>query len=118
MEQDDRTIGYQDEDFGAPLVDGALPPFWKPDVDGEKKIGEVTAIRHAKIEGRDAMSVTIMGADGLDAIPIGAGLENVNWPKQIGRVLMFTFKGWEETKSGRKVRVFEVRPLRSDVLPF
>ncbi|MCJ7485285.1 MAG: hypothetical protein MUQ25_03840 [Candidatus Aminicenantes bacterium] len=125
LEDAETSDANEDAEFGPPWIDGELPPFWKPDELGERRIGEVTAVRRTKqFPGRDepGEAINLRGEAGLFAIPISVGLEGIDWRKQIGRTFLFLFKGWVEfdlpdgTKA--KMRKFVVRPKKGDGIPF
>jgi hypothetical protein len=119
MDQDEKRLSWNDADFDDPVIDGELPPFWKPDVEGEARIGEVTAVRKTKDFGRGAgEAITLRGNEGLFSLPIGAGLVDLDWRKQVGRIFLFVFKGWVELTPTTKMRKFVVRPKKGDVIPF
>lgn len=108
-----------DAEFDEPLITGDLPPFWKPEIVGEKRIGEVTAVRKTKDFGDGpGEAINLRGAVGLFALPISAGLVDIDWRKQIGRTFLFVFKGWIELSPTTKMRKFVVRPKRADGNPF
>ena len=101
--------------FGPPVIDPELPPFWKPEEPGEKRLGEVFAVRRTKDFGEGqgrGEAIYLRGPEGLYSIPIGANLKNINWHHQIGMVFLFEFKGWQELEEGNRCRTWEVRPLK------
>jgi len=111
--------GTESEEFGPPVIDGELPPFWKPEVLGERRIGEVLNVRKTKDFGEhQGEAIEIRGAEGLSSIPISVGLRGIDWHKQIGMTFMFIFNGWLELEGGTKMRKFIVRPKREDKAPF
>ncbi len=119
MDQDERFEGLGDDDFGDAVIDGELPPFWKPEQEGEKRIAEVTGVRKTKDFGKGAgEAIVLRGADGRWSLPIGAGLVEVDWRRMIGRVFMFIFKEWLELKEGTRMRKFIVKPKKGDNIPF
>lgn len=106
--------------FGAPVIDPELPPFWKPEVEGERRMGEVFAVRPTKDFGKGegrGEAIHLRGPEGLFSIPVGANLKHLNWHYQIGMVFLFEFKGWQElepSEDGEKTRCrrWIVRPLK------
>jgi hypothetical protein len=119
MDEDERFEGLGDEDFGDAVIDGELPPFWKPEDEGDKRIGEVTAIRKTKDFGRGpGEAIQLRGPEGMFSLPIGAGLSEVCWRRQVGRIFHFIFKGWVDLTDGKRVRKFIVRPKKGDGIPF
>lgn len=119
MDEDERIEGMRDEDFGNPVIDGELPPFWKPETEGERLIGEVTAVRKTKDFGRGpGEAIQLRGPAGMSSLPIGAGLSEINWHRQVGRVFLFVFKGWLDLPEGKRIRKFIVRPRKDDGIPF
>ena len=111
----------EDADFGDPVITGDLPPFWKPETVGERRIGEVTAVRKTKDFGQGqgpGEAINLRGAAGLFALPISAGLVDIDWRKQIGRIFLFVFKGWIELSPTTKMRKFVVRPKKGDGVPY
>jgi hypothetical protein len=89
-----------------------LPPFWKPETAGEALRGVVCSVRKTKFE---KPAVHLRTALGMMAVPVSAGLEDVNFEALTGRRLTITFKGLAETKSGRFVKQFRVT---AEKLPF
>jgi hypothetical protein len=89
-----------------------LPPFWKPEVVGEKVQGVVCSVRKTQFE---KPAVHFRTPTGMIAVPVSIGLEDVNFEALIGRRLTITFKGLVETKAGRQVKQFRVTAER---LPF
>ena len=121
MDKDERMRSLTDGDFGDPVINGELPPFWKPDEDGERRIGEVIGVRKTKDFGEGAgpgLAINLRGAEGLYALPVSAGLASFDWTRQVGRVFLFIFKGWQELAEGTKMRKFIVRPMRDNGVPF
>ena len=126
LEDAETSDANEDAEFGDPVITGDLPPFWKPETVGERRIGEVTAVRKTKDFGQGSgEAINLRGAAGLFALPISAGLEGVDWRKQIGRIFLFVFKGWikfeVQTLNGPveyQMRKFVVRPKKGDGVPF
>jgi hypothetical protein len=122
MSEDDRWEGLEDEDFDEALITGELAPFWKPEVEGEVRIAEVGRVRKTKDFGDGAgEAVTLRGAEGVYALPISAGLADVDWPAQRGRVFRFKFLGWfdfERDSVKYRMRKFEVKKRKGDQIPF
>jgi hypothetical protein len=111
--------GWKDEDFDEAVITGDLPPFWKPEEEGQKRVGVVMAVRKTKDFGSGpGEAIKLMGEHGLFALPIGAGLVDLDWAKQIGRTFLFVFKGWLELSPTTKMRKFVVRPKKGDGVPF
>ena len=109
----------EDSEFGDPVITGDLPPFWKPELVGDRRIGEVTAVRKTKDFGQGpGEAINLRGAAGFWALPISAGLVDIDWRKQIGRIFLFVFKGWLELSPTTKMRKFVVRPKKGDGVPF
>lgn len=101
--------------FGPPVVDPELPPFWKPEEEGEKRWGEVYAVRPTKDFGKGeprGEAIYLRGPAGLFSIPIGANLKLVNWHLMIGMVFLFEFRGWQELEEETRCRKWLVRPLK------
>jgi len=119
LEDAETSDANEDAEFGDPVIDGELPPFWKPDIDGEKRIAEVTAVRKTKDFGKGrGEAIVLRGAEGRWSLPIGAGLVEVDWRRMVGRTFMFIFKGWIELKDDTRMRKFVVRPKKGDGVPF
>jgi hypothetical protein len=110
---------WLDTDFEEPIAGGPLPPFWKPETEGEELIGEVTAVRKTKDfgEGRSGEALDVRAAGELHSIPISAALSRVDWQRYVGRVVKFVFKGWLDLDGGTRMRDIEARPKKEDV-PF
>lgn len=89
-----------------------LPPFWKPETAGEALRGVVCSVRKTQFE---KPAVHVRTAQGMIAVPVSYGLEDVNFEALTGRRLTITFKGLVETKSGRFVKQFRVT---AEKLPF
>lgn len=89
-----------------------LPPFWKPEAAGDSVRGVVCSVRKTQFE---KPAVHLRTELGMVAVPVSAGLEDVNFEALIGRRLTIAFKGLVETKSGRFVKQFRVTAER---LPF
>ena len=89
-----------------------LPPFWKPEVVGEALRGVPCSVRKTQFE---KPAVHFRTPTGMIAVPVSAGLEDVNFEALIGRRLTITFLGLAETKSGRQVKQFRVT---AEKLPF
>ena len=119
LEDAETSDANEDAEFGDPVITGDLPPFWKPETVGERRIGEVTAVRKTKDFGQGSgEAINLRGAAGLFALPISAGLVDIDWRKQIGRIFLFVFKGWIELSPTTKMRKFVVRPKKGDGVPF
>jgi hypothetical protein len=105
---------WPDDAFGAAVISGELPDFWKPDEPGDFRKGEIVAVRETKDFGdHQGRAIHVRGVDGsLVSIPISAGLESLEWRAQVGKVFKFTFMGFQKTKDGFSVRTFVVQPLR------
>jgi len=91
------------------LEPGELPPFWKPEVDGDMREGELLSIR--KLPYSEVLHVRT--GMGVIAIPISYSMEEVNFWALKGQQLRFVFKGTTETKSGNKVKLFRITKLRA-----
>ncbi|MBE3087759.1 MAG: hypothetical protein IMZ71_01375 [Chloroflexi bacterium] len=107
--------------FGPPVVDPELPPFWKPEVVGDRRLGEVRAVRPTKDfgEGRErGEAIHLVGPDtGVFSIPIGANLKLYDWKKQVGRTFLFEFAGWQNLEDDMRCRKWIVLPLKADPAP-
>jgi len=112
--------GHTPEDlFGPSVIDPELPPFWKPEKIGEKRLGEVLSVRplkdFGKGEGRGE-AIFLRGPDGLFSLPLGANLKTYNWRSVIGLVFLFEFKGWQTIEHAEsedtRCRTWLVRPLK------
>ena len=107
----------EDDEEGTLLEPGDLPPFWKPEIDGEVRQGELLSIR--KLPYSEVLHVRT--ESGVIAIPISYSMEEVNFWALKGKGLRFVYKGTTETKSGNKVKLFRITKLRSkreDEVPF
>ena len=119
LEDAETSDANEDGEFGDPVITGDLPSFWKPEIVGERRVGEVTAVRKTKDFGQGpGEAINLRGAHGLWALPISAGLVDIDWRKQIGRIFLFIFKGWLELSPTTKMRKFVVRPKKGDEVPF
>ena len=122
LEDAETSDANEDAEFGPAIITGELPPFWKPETVGERRIGEVTIVRKTKDFGKGVgEAVNLRGGAGLFSLTIGPGLADIDWRRQVGRIFLFIFKGWVEfdlpdgTKA--KMRKFVVRPRKGDGVP-
>ncbi|MBE3120022.1 MAG: hypothetical protein IMZ50_14865 [Candidatus Atribacteria bacterium] len=123
LDDAERSDANEDSEFGPPWIDGELPAFWKPEMYGERRVGEVTAVRKTKDFGKGVgEAINLRGGAGLFAIPVSAGLADIDWRRHVGRVFLFIFKGWFEFElpdgTMAKMRKFIVRPKKGDGVPF
>jgi len=91
------------------LEPGELPPFWKPEENGDMREGELLSIR--KLPYSEVLHVRT--DRGVISIPISYSMEEVNFWALKGERLRFVFKGTTETKSGNKVKLFRITKLRA-----
>ena len=105
--------GDEEEVIGTP---GDLPPFWKPLAEGEELVARLIKIKPTKF--KTALSLRRMDDGTMITVPIGAGLENYDWPRLIGKVLRFTFAGNIETKTG-EMKQFRIAVVKEgEEVPF
>lgn len=121
MRQEEETgsrKGLEDDEESSLLEPGELPPFWKPEREGENRQGELLSIR--KLPYSEVLHVRT--ESGVIAIPISYSMEEINFWALKGQRLRFVFKGTTETKSGNRVKLFRITKLRAkkldDEVPF
>ena len=86
------------------LKPGDLPPIWKPETVGEVLVGELLSIK--KLTFGDVLRIRT--AKGIEAVPQSVAMAEIDFRELIGRRLRFIFKGTVETKSGNKVKFFQI----------
>jgi hypothetical protein len=86
------------------LRPGDLPPIWKPEAIGEAQVGELLSIK--KLPFGDVLRLRT--AAGIIAIPQSVAMAEIDFREMIGRRLRFVFKGAVDTKSGNKVKLFQI----------
>jgi hypothetical protein len=92
------------------LRPGDLPPIWKPEAVGESEVGELLSIK--KLPFGDVLRLRT--AAGIIAIPQSVAMAEIDFREMIGRRLRFVFKGAVDTKSGNKVKLFQISALKKE----
>jgi len=116
-QEEDQERDTREEEEQVLLEPGELPPFWKPEANGDMREGELLSIR--KLPYSEVLHVRTLSG-GVIAIPVSYSMEEVNFWALKGQRLRFVFKGTTETKAGNKVKLFRITKLRekSDEVPF
>jgi len=100
------------------IVTGALPPFWKPEVIGEEREGEVIKVR--TLEKGDVVHLQTL-EDAVISVPVSVTMAEIDFRAMIGQRLRFRFLGTADTKTGNKVKLFRISVLKKkddDEVPF
>lgn len=87
-----------------------LPPFWKPEAEGEARTGELLSIRRLPF----GEVLRVRTANGIIAISQSIAMAEIDFRPLVGRRLRFIFKGTVDTKSGNKVKLFQISVLKKE----
>jgi hypothetical protein len=110
QEEESRSRADQALEEGEEVIlrPGDLPPIWKPETVGETMIGELLSIK--KLPFGDVLRIRT--TRGIEAIPQSVAMGEIDFRELVGRRLRFVFKGAVETKSGNKVKLFQISVSR------
>jgi len=119
QEEEARNLrdGVLEEGEEVLLRPGDLPPIWKPETVGETMVGELLSIK--KLTFGEVLRLRTK--KGIEAVPQSVSMAEIDFREFIGRRLRFIFKGTVETKSGNKVKLFQISVSRKkddDDVPF
>lgn len=106
QEEEKRNLSDQvlEEGEEVILVPGNLPPIWKPEKEGETERGELLSIK--KLPFGDVLRLRT--SHGIIAVPQSVAMAEIDFHELIGSRLRFVFKGVVDTKSGNKVKLFQI----------
>jgi hypothetical protein len=106
--EEDEVVGPDEE----VLCDSSeLPPFWKPEVPGERLQGVLTRIKETQYGPALRVRDT---EERVHTVAINETMMDIDFERVLGRRLTFVFKGYVETKKGNKIRTFKITAKQED----